>query len=38
MRPADVPILIVIAVLVGWYVYRHIKRYRQSPETSQPEA
>jgi membrane protein DedA with SNARE-associated domain len=38
MRPADVPILIVIIVLMGWYVYRHVKRFWQKPETSNPEA
>jgi len=26
MRPADIPILIILAALVAWYVYRHIKR------------
>ena len=26
MRPADIPIVIVIIALVAWYVYRHVKR------------
>lgn len=26
MRPADIPILIVLGALVTWYVYRHVKR------------
>jgi membrane protein DedA with SNARE-associated domain len=26
MRPADIPILIVLGVLIVWYVYRHVKR------------
>lgn len=26
MRPADIPIIIVILVLAVWYVYRHVKR------------
>ena len=26
MRPADIPIVAIGLVLVGWYVYRHIKR------------
>jgi membrane protein DedA with SNARE-associated domain len=38
MRPADVPIVIVVVVLIGWYVYRHVKRYREKPEASKPEA
>ena len=38
MRPADVPILIVVLALIGWYVYRHVKRFWQKPETSKPEA
>ncbi len=33
MRPADIPILIVILILVGWYVYVHYKRaWGESPE------
>jgi membrane protein DedA with SNARE-associated domain len=38
MRPADIPILIVVLILVGLYVYRHIKRAWQEPEPSGPEA
>lgn len=26
MRPFDIPIALVLLVLAGWYVYRHIKR------------
>jgi membrane protein DedA with SNARE-associated domain len=26
MRPADIPILIILGALFAWYVYRHIKR------------
>jgi len=26
MRPADIPIIIVVLALGGWYVYRHVKR------------
>ena len=35
MRPADYPIAAIIAVLVGWYVYRHVKRawWPSDPET-----
>lgn len=33
MRPADIPILIVLAILVSWYVYRHVKRaWADDPE------
>ena len=33
MRPADIPILIAAAILIGWYVYRHVKRaWGESPE------
>ncbi len=33
MRPADIPILIVILILVGWYVYVHFKRaWGEPPE------
>ena len=35
MRPADIPILIVGAILVGWYVYRHVKRAWAEPVESQ---
>jgi membrane protein DedA with SNARE-associated domain len=38
MRPADIPILIVVLILIGLYVYRHIKRAWQEPEPSGPEA
>ncbi len=33
MRPADIPIIIVIGILVTWYVYRHVKRaWGEQPE------
>ena len=34
MRPADIPILIVGAILVGWYVYRHVKHAWADPVES----
>ena len=38
MRPADYPILAVILILFGLYVYRHIKALRRQPEPSGPKA
>jgi membrane protein DedA with SNARE-associated domain len=38
MRPADWPILIIVVALIGWYMYLHIKRYRQQPQLTKPEA
>jgi membrane protein DedA with SNARE-associated domain len=33
MRPADIPIVIVIVALAVWYVYRHVKRaWGEGPE------
>jgi membrane protein DedA with SNARE-associated domain len=33
MRPADIPIIVVILILVAWYVYRHVKRaWSDAPE------
>lgn len=33
MRPADIPILIVVVVLVVWYVQRHVRRaWGEAPE------
>ncbi len=29
MRPFDIPILLLIAALVGWYVWRHLKHLRE---------
>ena len=29
MRPFDIPIAIVLLILFGWYVYRHVKRYKE---------
>ncbi len=38
MRPADIPILIVGAILVAWYVYRHVKRaWGETPEPQELE-
>jgi membrane protein DedA with SNARE-associated domain len=37
-RPADIPIAVVIAGLVAWYVTRHIRRAWEAPEPSGPEA
>ena len=34
MRPADIPIVVVVLLLVGLYVYRHVKR---AWATEQPE-
>ncbi len=38
MRPADLPILIVLVALIAWYVYRHARRFWQKPEPSEPRA
>lgn len=39
MRPADIPIAIVLAVLLAWYVVRHVRRaWREEPLPSGPEA
>jgi membrane protein DedA with SNARE-associated domain len=37
MRPADIPIVIVLLVLIGWYVYRHVKRAWVAPEPAGTE-
>ena len=37
MRPADIPIAVVLVVLVTWYVYRHVKRAWEVPQPSGPE-
>jgi len=34
MRPADIPILIVLAALVAWYVYRRVRTVFGQPEPS----
>jgi membrane protein DedA with SNARE-associated domain len=35
MRPADIPIIIIMGALVAWYVYRHVKRaWAEAPEPS----
>jgi len=34
MRPADIPILVVAVLLIGLYVYRHVRRaWTEEPET-----
>jgi membrane protein DedA with SNARE-associated domain len=39
MRPADIPIAIVLAALFVWYVVRHVRRaWREEPLPSGPEA
>jgi membrane protein DedA with SNARE-associated domain len=39
MRPADIPIVIVVLILVGLYVYRHVRRaWTEEPETPGSEA
>lgn len=38
MRPADIPIIIVVLILVAWYVYRHVKRaWGEAPEPQAAE-
>jgi hypothetical protein len=34
MRPADIPILIVLAALVAWYLYRRVRTVFGRPEPS----
>ena len=38
MRPADIPIAIVLVALLAWYVMRHVRRAWEVPQTSEPEA
>jgi membrane protein DedA with SNARE-associated domain len=38
MRPADIPIAIVLVILVAWYVVRHVRRAWEATPTSAPEA
>ena len=38
MRTADYPIAAVLAVLVAWYVVRHVRRAWEGPQPSGPEA
>lgn len=38
MRPADIPILIIIVALVALYVYRHVKRAWIEPEPAGKQA
>jgi membrane protein DedA with SNARE-associated domain len=36
MRPADIPIVIVVVALIIWYVYRHVKRaWSEAPEAQE---
>lgn len=37
MRPADIPIIAGLILLVGWYVYRHIRRSWGAPQPSGSE-
>jgi membrane protein DedA with SNARE-associated domain len=37
MRPADIPILVVVLILIGWYIYRHVRRAWGEPEPSGPD-
>ena len=37
MRPADIPIAIVLMVLLVWYVVRHVRRAWEVPQPSGPE-
>ena len=37
MRPADIPIAIVLVVLLVWYVVRHVRRAWEVPQPSGPE-
>lgn len=36
MRPFDIPIAIVLLILFGWYVYRHVKHFKA--HSGEPEA
>ncbi len=39
MRPADIPIVVVTLLLIGLYVYRHVKRaWAEEPETQDSAA
>lgn len=38
MRPADIPIAIVLVVLLAWYIVRHVRRAWEAPQPSGPEA
>jgi len=38
MRPADIPILIVLAALVAWYIYRRVRTVLRDAEPSVPES
>ena len=38
MRPADIPIAIVLGILLAWYIVRHVRRAWEVPATSKPEA
>ena len=38
MRPADIPIAIVLIILVSWYIVRHIRKAWEAPQPSGPEA
>ena len=38
MRPADVPVAIILGILLAWYVVRHVRRAWEAPQRSEPEA
>jgi membrane protein DedA with SNARE-associated domain len=38
MRPADIPILIVLAALVAWYIYRRVRTVLREAEPSVSES
>lgn len=38
MRPADVPIALVLLLLLAWYVIRHVRQAWEAPQPSGPEA
>lgn len=38
MRPFDIPIAIVLLLLFGWYVYRHVKRFKAHNQEEQSES
>jgi len=37
MRPFDIPIAIALLALVGWYIYRHVRRYQETATLANPE-
>ena len=37
MRPADIPVSVILVVLLAWYVIRHVRKAWEVPEPSGPE-